>query len=150
MASLVTYIRQGRILLLSNFLFESWLDLLARRHWLNGSFINFRSGYIHLVHLLVVFLQVFNVPWFGESLSVYGFQVVAPLSRVVDDSVRFFPCGAKLSLGGIFGHSGNLAQDKIPYVKSSELYPFIVVFGHLLLILRHSDGSFFSYFVQTI
>ena len=102
------------------------------------------------MHLLVVFLQVFNVPWPGESLSVYGFQVVAPLSRVVDDSVRFFPCGAKLSLGGIFGHSGNLAQDKIPYVKSSELYPFIVVFDHLQLILRHPDGSLFSYFVQTI
>ena len=93
---------------------------------------------------------MFNVPWPREPLSVYGFQVVAPLSRVVDNSVRFFPCGAKLSLGGIFGHSGNLAQDKIPYVKSSELYPLIVVFGHLLLILHHSAGNFVSYFVQTI
>ena len=58
--------------------------------------------------------------------------------------------GTKLSLGGIFGRSGNLAQDKIPNVKSSELYPLIVVFSHFLLILRHSDGSFFSYFVYTI
>ena len=41
-------------------------------------------------------------------------------------------------------------QDEIPYVESSELYPFIVVVDHLLLILRHSDGSFFSYFVQAI
>ena len=124
--------------------------MLALRHWLNSSFINFRSGYIHLVYLLVVLLQVFNVPWLRESLSVYGFQVVTALSRVVDDSVKSFPCGAKLFLGGISGCSGNLAQDEIPYVKSSELYPFIVVFGHLLLILRHSAGSFVSYFVQTI
>ena len=131
-------------------MFKSWLNLLAWRHWLNSSFINFRSGYIHLVHLLVVLLQVFNVPWLGESLSVYGFQVVASLSRVVDDSVRSFPCGAKLSLGGISGHSGNLAQDEIPYIKSSELYPLVVVFGHLQLILRHPNGSLFSYFVQKI
>ena len=41
-------------------------------------------------------------------------------------------------------------QDEIIYVKSFELYPLIVVVGHLLLILRHSDGSFFSYFVQEI
>ena len=93
---------------------------------------------------------MFNVPWPGESLSVYGFQVVASMSRVVDDSVRSFPCGAKLSLGGISGPSGNLAQDEIPYVKLSELYPLIVVFGHLLLILRHSARSFIPYFVQTI
>ena len=45
---------------------------------------------------------------------------------------------------------GNLVQDKIPYVESSKLYPFIVVVDHLLLILHHSDGSFFSYFVQAI
>ena len=93
---------------------------------------------------------MFNVPWPRKSLSVYGFQVVASLSRVVDDLVRSFLCGAKLSLGGISGRSGNLAQDEIPYIKSSELYPLIVVFGYLQLILRHHDGSLFSYFVQTI
>ena len=98
----------------------------------------------------MILLQVFNVPWPGESLSIYGFQVVASLSRVVDDSVGSFPCGAKLSLGWISSHSGNLAQDQIPYIKSSELYPLIVVFCHLQLILRHSDGSLFSYFVQTV
>ena len=99
-----------------------------------------------MVHLLVVLLQVFNVPWPRESSSVHGFQVVATLSRILDDSVRSFPCGAELSLGGISGCRGNLAQDKITYVKSSELYPLIVVVGHLLLILCHFDGSFFSYF----
>ena len=153
MALSVTYIRQGGILLLSHFLcflLERWLDLLARRHWLNSSFIDFESRYIHLVRLLVVILQVFNIPWPRESLSVHGFQVVAALSRVVDDSIWSFPCGAKISLGRISGCKGNLAQDEITYVKSFELYPFIVVVGHLLLILRHSDGSFFSYFVQEI
>ena len=66
------------------------------------------------------------------------------------DSVRSFPCGAKLSLGRVSSRSGNLAQDEIPYVKLSKLYPLIVVFGHLLLILHHSAGNFVSYFVQTI
>ena len=150
MATSVTYICQGGILLLSHFLFESWLDLIARRHWLNSSFINFRNGYIHLVHLLVILLQVLNVPWPREPLFVYGFQVITALSRVVDDSVRSFPCGAKLSLGGVSSHNGNLAQDKIPYVKSSKLYPLIVVFDHLLLILRHFDERFVSYFIQTV
>ena len=99
---------------------------------------------------MVILLQVFNVPLPGESLSVYGLQGVASLSRVVDDSVESFPCGAKLSLGWISGRNSNLAQNQIPYIKSSELYPLIVVFHHLQLILRHSDESLFSYFVQTV
>ena len=90
---------------------------------------------------------MFNIPWPRESLSVHGFQVVAALSRVVDDSVWSFPCGVELSLGGISGCRGNLAQEEISYVQSSEFYPFIVVVGHLLLVLPHFDGSFFSYFV---
>ena len=93
---------------------------------------------------------MFNVPWLRESLSVYGFQVVTALPRVVDDSVRSFPCGAKLSLGRVFSCSGNLAQDEVAYVKSSEFHPLIVVFGHLLLVLCHFAGSFVSYFVQTV
>ena len=93
---------------------------------------------------------MFNIPWPRESLSVHGFQVVAALSRVVDDSVWSFPYGVELSLGGISGCRGNLAQNEISYVKSFELYPFIVAVGHFLLILRHSDGGIFSYFVQAI
>ena len=50
---------------------------------------------------------MFNVPWPMESLSVHGFQVVATLSRVVDDSIRSFPYRAKLSLGRISGRGGN-------------------------------------------
>ena len=76
--------------------------------------------------------------------------MVAALSRVVNDSIWPFPCGAELPLGGISGYRGNLAQDEISYVQSSEFYPFIVVVSHLLLVLRYSDGRFFSYFVQEI
>ena len=76
--------------------------------------------------------------------------MITALPGVVDDSVRSFPCGAKLSLGRISGRCGNLAQDEVSYVKSSEFYSFIVVFGHLLLVLRHSVGSFISNFVQAI
>jgi len=98
----------------------------------------------------VVLLQVLNVPWPKEPLSVYSFQVITALPRVVDDLVRSFLCGAKLSLGRVSSRCGNLAQDEVAYVKSFELYPLIVAFGHLLLVLRHSVRSFFSYFVQTI
>ena len=93
---------------------------------------------------------MFNIPRLREFLSVYSLQMVAALSRVVNDSVWPFPCGAELPLGGISSCGGNLAQDEISYVQSSEFYPFIVVVGHLLLILRYSDGRIFSYFVQAI
>ena len=76
--------------------------------------------------------------------------MIAALPGVVDDSVGSFPCRAKLSLGKVPSHCGDLAQDEVAYVKSSELYPFVVVFNHLLLILRHSAGSFVTYFVHTI
>ena len=75
---------------------------------------------------------------------------MATLPRVVDDLVGSFPCGAKLSLGRVPSRCGDLAQDEVAYVKSFELYPLVVVFVHLLLVLRHFAGSFVSYFVQTI
>ena len=90
---------------------------------------------------------MFNIPQPREFLSVHGFQMVATLSRVVNDSVWPFPCGAELPLDWISGCKGNLVQDEISYVQSSEFYPFIVVVGHLLLVLRYFDGCFFSYFV---
>ena len=76
--------------------------------------------------------------------------MIAALPGVVDDSVGSFPCRAKLSLGKVPSHCGDLAQDEVAYVKSSELYPLVVVFGHLLLVYCHSVGSFVFYFVQTI
>ena len=91
-----------------------------------------------------------NVPWLWEPLSVWGFQVMVALPGVVDDSVGSFPCGAKFSTGRVFSRCGDLAQDEVAYVKSSELYPLVVVFGHFLLVLRHSVGSLVSYFVQTV
>ena len=93
---------------------------------------------------------MFNIPRPREFLSFHGFQMVAALSRVVNDPVWPFPYGAELSLCRISGCKGNLTQDEISYVQSSEFYPFIVVVGHLLLVLRYSDGRFFSYFVQAI
>ena len=60
-----------------------------------------------------------DVPWSREPLSVYGLQVIATLPGVMDDSVRSFPCGAKLSLGRVSSSCGDLTQDKVAYVKSS-------------------------------
>ena len=76
--------------------------------------------------------------------------MIAALPGEVDDSVGSFPCGAKLSLGRVPSRYGDLAQDEVAYVKSSELYPLLVVFGHLLLVLRHSAKNFVSYFFQKI
>ena len=76
--------------------------------------------------------------------------MIAALPGVVDDSVGSFPCGAKLSLGRVPSRCGDLAQDEVAYVKSSELYPLVVVFDHLLLVLRHSAKNFVSYFFQKI
>ena len=91
-----------------------------------------------------------DVPWAREPLSFYGFQVITALLGVLDDLVGSFPCAAKLSLGRIFRCCGDFAQDEVSYIELSEFYLLIVVFGHLLLVLCHSAGSFFSYFVQTI
>ena len=76
--------------------------------------------------------------------------MIGALLGVVDDMVGSFPCGAKLSLGRVSSRYGDLVQDEVAYVKSSELYPLVIVFGHLLLVLRHSAGSFVSYVIQTI
>ena len=73
--------------------------------------------------------------------------MVAALAGVVDDLVRSFPCGAKLSLGRVSSRCGDRTQDEVTYVESSKLYPLVVVFGHLLLVLHHSVGSFASDFV---
>ena len=75
---------------------------------MNNSFINFKNEHIHLIHLLVVLLQVLDVPRAREPLSVYGFQVITSLLGVVDYSVRSFPCGAKLSSGRISSRCGNI------------------------------------------
>ena len=134
MASSVTYICLGGILLLSHFFFMTFklLGSLALRHWLNSSFIAFKNEYNRLL-----LLQVLNVPWSWEPLSVYGLQVITALSRVMDDPVWPFLCGAEFSLNRVFGRWGDFAQDKVPYVKSFELYSLIVVFSYLLLVLRH-------------
>ena len=85
-----------------------------------------------------------NVPCSWESLSVYYLQVIVALLRVMDNPVGSLPCGAEFPLGRVFSCWGDFAQDKIPYVQLSELHPPIVVFSHLLLVLHHPVGSFFS------
>ena len=76
--------------------------------------------------------------------------MIAALSRVMDDLIGPFPRGGKLSLGRVSGCRGNLTQDMVSYVKSSELHFLVIVLGHLLLVLCHLVGSFLSHFVQTI
>ena len=70
MASSVTYIRLGGVLLLSQFLAFKLLCLLELGHWLNSSFIAFKNEYNYLLHLLVVLLQVLNIPWSWQSMLV--------------------------------------------------------------------------------
>ena len=76
--------------------------------------------------------------------------MIATLFGVIGDPVRPFPSWANFPLGWIFGCRSDFVYDKVPYVKSSELHSFVIVFGHLLLILRHPARSSFSNFVQAI
>ena len=126
------------------------LDFLALKHWLNTSFIAFKNEYNCLLHLLVVLLQVLNVPWSWKSLSVYGLQVITALPGVLDDPVGSFPCGVEFPLGRVFGCWGDFTQDKVPYVESSKFHSLVVVLGHLLLVLRHLVRSFFFDLVQVV
>ena len=76
--------------------------------------------------------------------------MITALFGIMDDPVRSFLCGVELFLGRIFGCWGDLAQDEVSYVKSSELHSLVVVLGHLLMVLPHLVGGFLSYFVYTI
>ena len=76
--------------------------------------------------------------------------MIAALSRVMDDLIGPFPRGGKLSLGRVSGCRGNLTQDMVSYVKSSELHFLVIVLGHLLLVLCHLIRGFLSHFVQTV
>ena len=71
------------------------LGSFALRNWLNSSFITFKNEYNHLLHLLVVLLQVLNVPWSQEPLSFHGLQVITTLTEVMDDPIWSFPCGVR-------------------------------------------------------
>ena len=76
--------------------------------------------------------------------------MITALSGVLDDLIGSFPCGAEFPLGRVFGCWGDFAQDKVPYVESSELHPLVAVLSHLLLVLRHLLRGFFSDLVQRV
>ena len=71
------------------------LGSFALRNWLNSSFITFKNEYNHLLHLLVVLLQVLNVSWLWEPLSFHGLQVITTLTEVMDDPIWSFLCGVR-------------------------------------------------------
>ena len=118
--------------------------MFALKHWLNSSFIAFKNEYNHLLHLLVVLLQVLNIPWSWKSLSIYGLQVIIALSGVIDDPVGSFHVGLSFPWAGflVVACWGDFAQDEVPYVESPELHPLVVVLRHLLLVFRHLVRSF--------
>ena len=76
--------------------------------------------------------------------------MIAALLGVIDNLIGPFPRAGKLSSGRVSGCRGNLTQDIVSYVKSSELHSLVIVLGHLLLVLRHLIGGFLSHFVQTV
>ena len=92
---------------LANFLAFKLLGLLALSHWLNSSFIALKKEYNCLLHLLVVHLQVHNVPWSWKSLPIQGLQVIIVLSKVMNDLVRSFLGWAEFPLGRVFGCWGD-------------------------------------------
>ena len=73
--------------------------------------------------------------------------MIATLLGVMDDLAGSFPCEAELSLGRVSDCWGDLAQDEVFSIKSSEIHSLVVVLDHLLLVLRHLVGGFLSHFV---
>ena len=76
---------------------------------MNSSFIAFKNEYNRLLHLLVILLQVLNVPWSWKSLPVYGLHVIVALLGVMDDAVGSFPGWAEFPLDRVFGCWGDFA-----------------------------------------
>ena len=68
----------------------------------------------------------------------------------MDDLVRPFSGWSKLPLGWILCCLHDFAYDEVSYVKFSELQPFVVILGHLLLVSHHLLRCFISYFVQAV
>ena len=59
--------------------------------------------------MLVVLLQVLDVPWSWESLPVYGLQVIVVLPGVMDDAVGSFLGWAEFPLDRVFSCWGDFA-----------------------------------------
>ena len=73
--------------------------------------------------------------------------MIAALPRIMGDFVGSLPGWAKLPLGRVLGIRCDFVQDKVSYIKSSELHSLVVVLSHLLLVLRHLMGCLVSRFV---
>ena len=68
----------------------------------------------------------------------------------MDDSVRSFPIWTELALDRILRRWSYLSKDKVTDVKFFQLYPSIVVFNYLLLVLGHPLRNLISYFVHKV
>ena len=74
--------------------------------------------------------------------------MVVALPGIMGDFVGSFPGWAKLPLGGVLGSQCDFVQDEISYVKSFELHSFVVILGHLLLVLYHFARCSVSGFIE--
>ena len=76
--------------------------------------------------------------------------MITALFGVMDDPVRSFIGWTEFSLGWVFSCWGDFVQDKVAYAKSCEFHSFVVVLGHLLLVLCHLVGGSISDFIQAV
>ena len=112
LASLVIYIRLGGILSLNHFFYFFILVLhtvCSNVGWIALLLLYFKCGYNCFLHLLMILLQMLNVPWLWQFLPVHRLQVITALSWVMDDPVGSFPGWTKLPLGWILSSSRDFA-----------------------------------------
>ena len=80
-----------------------------------------------IILLLVIPLQVFDIPRTLKLVIVQQLQVVASLLGIVGDFVGAFPGGAKFSMSWVLRYRRNFPKDEVPYVESPKLYSLVAV-----------------------
>ena len=93
---------------------------------------------VGLQFLSIIPPQMFHIPRARQLVPVQILQMVASLTGIVDGFIRSFPGWPQFALCRVFCCSSYFSKDEITNVEPFQLYPLIVVFSHLQLVLGHS------------
>ena len=85
----------------------------------------------------MVLFQMLDIPWSWQFPPIQRLQVIDALPGIIGDFVGSFPDWTELPLNWVIGGRCDFVQDEVSNIKSSELHLFVVVLGHLLLVLCH-------------
>ena len=84
--------------------------------------------------LLVILLQVLDVPWVWQFLSFQRLQVVSVFPLPRRNSVRSLPIGVKFPLSRVPSGAHDLSKNKVSNLEVFMSDPRVVVFGHAVLV----------------